>query len=910
MTFSFRLLIFLFFFLLLHADSLFAADQQHLSRIGVLAKRGTEVALQKWSPTADYLSASIPGYRFEIVPLGFSEIHEAVQDRQIDFVLANPAFYVELEKLYGVSRIATLININLPGQPTTTFGSVIFTRSDRNEISTLADLKGLSFMAVDSRSFGGWIMAWREFENQKINPQEDFSTFRFGNTHDAVVYAVLRGEVDAGTVRSDTLERMAEYGLIKLDDFRILNAQPKSSFPFLLSTQLYPEWPIAALRETPNRLSRLVASSLMKMDVKHPAAKASKSAGWTVPLNYQPVHECLLQLKIGPYADFGTFTLTDVLMRYWRQIAFIICAGMAIIVIAFYIFWLNRRLLEKKQEVEGLNATLENKVELRTEKINSLLMQEKYLRTILRTVAEINELLVTSSSLESLLVDCCARFVQHKHYGFCWIGLLGKNKITEIYTADGAEKIGEDSDLLMESLDSELSLCPAVQSIASNTTVIRRKSWNEIDKTSWTDYFGISEFESVIGIPLRADQYAEPLGALTVYTWREQGFEQEEISMLEELAGDIGFAIQSFRHREAVAKLMVERTQNYEQTLFSMVNMIEHRDPYTAGHTTRVAHYSELIARGMGVEESEIIKLKKAAILHDIGKIATPDSILLKPNVLTSRDYDLIKLHASAGYEILSQINMYKELAEIILHHHERHDGRGYPDALKGDEIHPLARIMVVADAFDAMTTNRIYKPRKKIKEALAELESLSGSQFHPEVVKVAVQVLKDVAIAGSINQLPKTDLEKKRFSYFFNDKLTGLYNEDYLKIVLNNNRELHEYGCMHILHLKNIERFNKRQGWGKGDLLLQKFAGELVSGFPEALIFRAYGNDFAIIARKHFEVDRKALKVVAGIEGTEIELEIHHVDLMKRKTYTINKLDKLELLSSDDDSASNGNGG
>ena len=312
------------------------------------------------------------------------------------------------------------------------------------------------------------------------------------------------------------------------------------------------------------------------------------------------------------------------------------------------------------------------------------------------------------------------------------------------------------------------------QCIRNNRTVIRANDQEVGNTPLWNNPKVVEGFQSVISLPLCAHQAAEPLGVLSIYTWRKEGFEPEEKEMLDELAGDIGFAIDSFRQREVVAKLTAERTANYEETIFSFVDMIEQRDTYTAGHTERVAHYCELIAKELGIESEQIKKVYKAAILHDIGKIATPDSVLLKPGKLTSLDYDLIKLHACAGYEMLSNIDMYKDLAVIILHHHERHDGTGYPDGLQGDEIPLLSRIMVVGDAFDAMTTNRIYKVRKEIPESLAELKSLSGTQFHPDVVKVALKVLADVKVSTAINQLPVTDLEKKRFSYFFNDKLTG----------------------------------------------------------------------------------------------------------------------------------------
>jgi GGDEF domain-containing protein len=301
----------------------------------------------------------------------------------------------------------------------------------------------------------------------------------------------------------------------------------------------------------------------------------------------------------------------------------------------------------------------------------------------------------------------------------------------------------------------------------------------------------------------------------------------------------------------------------------------------------------------MGLEFDQIKKLYKAAILHDIGKIATPDSVLLKPGKLTSLDYDLIKLHAFAGYEMLSQIEMYQELAVIIHYHHERHDGTGYPDGLKGDEIPLLSRIMAVGDAFDAMTTNRIYKARKEIPEALLELQEFSGRQFHPEVVKAAIKVLADVEISTAISQLPISNLEKKRFSYFFNDKLTGLYNEDYLKIILNN-LDLNRYTCLHMLHLLNVPEYNKQHGWAKGNLLFKECAAELQACFPGALVFRVYGNDFAILTKEHLDLNSEAFNAYKCIRGTEIKVDVHHLDLSAGMAYTIDKLEKLEIQAHD----------
>ncbi len=892
--YSFTLLLWIVFLIL--QPSGFSQAAQEI-QIGVLAKRGPELALQKWSATADYLSSALPGFHFDIVPLGFTEIHNAVQEERIDFVLANSAFYVELEKLYGVNRIATLINQDLPGQQTTTFGGVIFVRADRDDIQSIRDLQGKSFMAVEQRSFGGWIMCWRELQKLGLDPSRFFSSLHYGKTHDAVVYAVRNSEVDGGTVRTDTLERMTEAGTVNLKEFQILNEQQKEDFPFKLSTSLYPEWPFAAVKSTSIDLARQVASALLSMDADEPAAKASKSAGWTVPLNYQPVHDCLLDLRIGPYADFDQFTFSDVLKRYWRQLVlllfFLTLAGTA----SLYILQLNRNLKQKKKQVDELNRTLEAKVDERTKKVNTLLDQELYLREIMETVAEITGLLLSATDLEMLLQEACRIMGEHGHYGYSWIGLLEDDLIDTVFTTNDAIQFPTDPPYDPFDTNDPFASTPAAHCMTKKQTIVVEQSSSIATVSPWLDRAAITGYRAVVALPLRADKYTPPLGVFSVYTLRPEGFEEEEIAMLEELAGDIGFAISSFKQREMVARLETERTDNYEETILSFANMIDHRDTYTAGHTLRVAHYCKLLALEMGISKEQTGILQKAATLHDIGKIATPDSVLLKPGKLSSLDFELIKLHASAGYEMLSKITMYRELAGIIRHHHERYDGMGYPDRLQGKDIPPLSRIIVVADSFDAMTTNRIYKPRKEIPEALHELKVLSGSQFDPEVVKAAIKVLRDVQVPEAITQLPQTQMEQRRFSYFFSDKLTGVYNEDYLQIILRNNKELHEYHCLHSLHIKNLQQYNKLQGWEQGNILMQKFTMELQERYQNTLLFRAYAQYFVIIAKKHFEMTEEAL-LFDSLEGSGVKVEMDHLDLEKDTAYYIHKMEKIEFQS------------
>lgn len=327
-------------------------------KIGVLAKRGSRICYERWLPTAEYLSAHIPGYSFSIIPLSFEEIIPAVENQKIDFIFANSAIYAGLEITSGASCIATMKNL-LHHQESPEFGGVIFFKSDRNDIRSLEDVVGKSFMGVDRTSLGGWLMAWRELNIHGIDPERDFSQLVFGATHDAVVYAVLSGKVDVGTVRTDTLEHMAAENKIRLDDFKIIPfshiehhgysadfvpQQLYKQFPYVLSTHLYPEWPFAKLRQTPDALAKKVAVALYNLPADSKAAITAKISGWTIPLQYQSVRECLKELRVWPYQDFGRIRLTDVLRKYWAFILFGALLTCGSIFISFYVARLNKAL--------------------------------------------------------------------------------------------------------------------------------------------------------------------------------------------------------------------------------------------------------------------------------------------------------------------------------------------------------------------------------------------------------------------------------------------------------------------------------------------------------------------------------------------------------------------------------------
>ncbi len=277
----------------------FAGAAQAEIKIGVLAKRGATKAMAKWKATGDYLTAKL-GEPVVIIPLKFTAIEPMVKDGKIDFLLANSAFYVEMEKKYSVKAIATLIN-SRDGKALKEFGGVVLVRAD-SPIQTLADIKGKKFMCVKYSSFGGGQMAWRLLLDNGIDPKKDFAAFPEGKKHDNVVLAVKSGVMDAGTVRTDTLERMVGEGKIKMADFRVINPI-KDDFPFVRSTRLYPEWPMAALAHVDSGKAARVGDALLAITTSDDAAKKAKVVGWSPAADYGPVRDCLKAIKYGAFAN-------------------------------------------------------------------------------------------------------------------------------------------------------------------------------------------------------------------------------------------------------------------------------------------------------------------------------------------------------------------------------------------------------------------------------------------------------------------------------------------------------------------------------------------------------------------------------------------------------------------------------
>lgn len=341
-------------------------DPLHLAKqpvkIGVLSNRGDKKTTELWEESARYLSRVIPTHYFSTEPLDFQTLEEKVKTKSVDFVITNPLYYTQLEHLYGVSRIATLSTL-YQERYYAQYGSVIFTRADTTTVHTLNDLEKAKIGAVHPNSFGGFVMARKE-----LNDPEYLEKALFLQTHNDVVKAVLERKVDVGIVRTDILEHMQQEGLIRLSDIKILGSKNHPNFPFLISTELYPEWPFIKLQHTSEELSNNVLSALLQTSFYLNPLQEFK---WKTPLDYSKVNHLLKELRMFPYDD-TSFTLSDVIEKYLYQFIFFALFLGAIFLSILRIQKLNYQLKTHTQEIERFNATLEEEVKERTHELTLL----------------------------------------------------------------------------------------------------------------------------------------------------------------------------------------------------------------------------------------------------------------------------------------------------------------------------------------------------------------------------------------------------------------------------------------------------------------------------------------------------------------------------------------------------------
>jgi HD-GYP domain-containing protein (c-di-GMP phosphodiesterase class II) len=233
--------------------------------------------------------------------------------------------------------------------------------------------------------------------------------------------------------------------------------------------------------------------------------------------------------------------------------------------------------------------------------------------------------------------------------------------------------------------------------------------------------------ESLLAIPLISRDITN--GVLLLGDTRGSQFVREDAFTIEKIAAQMAVALEN-------ARLYEEMRSLFFNTVTSLANAIDAKSPWTKGHSERVMHIAAAIAKEMGLDEAMIERVRLGGLLHDIGKIGIIEALLEKPEMLSEDEFPPMRLHPEKGVAILAPISQLRDVLPGILHHHERYDGTGYPKGLNGEDIPLAARIISVADSFDAMVADRPYRKGLSSIEALAELRNCSGSQFDPNVVK------------------------------------------------------------------------------------------------------------------------------------------------------------------------------
>ena len=347
-------------------------------------------------------------------------------------------------------------------------------------------------------------------------------------------------------------------------------------------------------------------------------------------------------------------------------------------------------------------------------------------------------------------------------------------------------------------------------------------------------------------------------------------------------------------YRKDLQRRLDEKTKEMEritiQAIMTVANTVDAKDDYTKGHSMRVAAYSEILAQRLGWSEEDIQNIYYVAMLHDVGKIGVPDAVLNKPFKLTDLEFRLIKGHTIMGAEILKDFKMFPNVSIGAKYHHERYDGKGYPEGLKGESIPLVARVIGLVDSYDAMTSNRVYRRRLNDNIVMEELERGKGSQWDPELVDIFVSLVKEGALERV--WMPEEDMASPIFD---SEKIVGLSMgaesvpespTDYLTGLLSKRKGEQEItaglrtvgGCLMILDLDHFKRINEEHGHLIGDYALRVTSDVLREVCGRDTVCRTGGDEFLYfiegVRRREDAVDKvKEILEVFAKKQEEVEL-------------------------------------
>jgi PAS domain S-box-containing protein len=364
----------------------------------------------------------------------------------------------------------------------------------------------------------------------------------------------------------------------------------------------------------------------------------------------------------------------------------------------------------------------------------------------LKTLSNGNSVVIHAVSEENLLRKMCEVVVE-AGYLMAWVGFTVQDaprSVTPMACAGAGEEYLAEAALSWA--DTERGRGPVGRSIRTGVPQMANAILSDPSMAPWREQALKNGYASSVALPL-ADQ-AGVFGVLNIYAGEPDAFDAEEVMLLQDLAGDLAYGIANLRAdvERKTAGEMVRRS--LEGTIGAIGATMESRDPYTAGHQRRVAELAAAMALEMGLPAQVVEGVHFGALIHDLGKIQVPAEILSKPSHLTKLEFELIKTHPQAGYDIVKDIEFPWPVAQMVHHHHERLDGSGYPQGLKGDEIALEARILAVADVVEAMSSHRPYRPGLGIDAALKEIGEQRGKTLDPDAVDACARLFREKGFA------------------------------------------------------------------------------------------------------------------------------------------------------------------
>jgi len=375
---------------------------------------------------------------------------------------------------------------------------------------------------------------------------------------------------------------------------------------------------------------------------------------------------------------------------------------------------------------------------------------ERVLRKVnraLKALSSCNEALIHATDEKRLLNEICRIIVDIEGYRLAWVGYVEHDAEQTVRpVAQSGYEPGYMEHAEITWADNERGRGPLGIAIRSGEIQVVQDVMTDPRFEPWRANAARLGYGSVLAAPLVADSGV--IGALSIHAEGADAFDAGEIALLSELAADMAFGIVTLRTRGAHEQSAERLQRSMEATVQVIASTVEMRDPHTAGHQRRVAELATAIARELSLTEDQVHAVHLAGVVHDLGKVHIPAEILSKPGKLTAIEFELIKTHPEAGYDILKGVDFPWPIAQIVFQHHERLDGSGYPRGLKGDEIMLEARIIAVADVVEAMSSHRPYRPSLGIDAALQEISAHAGKRYDADVVRACLALFREKGFA------------------------------------------------------------------------------------------------------------------------------------------------------------------